>query len=79
MIRFFMNTFKPTFITQGSGIIVTGLVSIFLGLLIIFVPEILVAFIALLFIATGLALFGWGLNIKRIQNQFQQIHINIDE
>ena len=30
-------------------------------------------------IVTGLALFGWGLNIKRIQNQFQQIHINIDE
>jgi len=79
MIRFFINNLNPTFVKQGRGLMVSGLFSIFLGLLIIFVPEILVAFIALLFITAGLALFGWGLNLKRLQNQSQQIHINIDE
>ena len=79
MIRFFINTFNPTYIKQATGLIIAGLVSIFLGLLIIFVPEILIAFIAFLFIATGFALFGWGLNVRRLQNQFQQVKINIEE
>lgn len=79
MIRFFVNTINPSIIKQGSGLIFSGLLSIFIGLLVIFVPEILVAFVAIIFILSGIALFGWGLNIKRLQNQFQQVKINIEE
>ena len=79
MIRFFINTINPNTIKQGRGLIFSGLLSIFLGLLVIFVPEILVAFVAFIFIISGLALFGWGLNIKRLQNQVQQVKINIEE
>jgi hypothetical protein len=79
MIQFFINSVRPTTIRGATGLITAGLVLIFLGLLIIFVPEILVAFIAFLFITTGFALFGWGLNIRKLQNQFQQVKINIEE
>jgi len=79
MIRFFINNFNPNKIKHGSGLIYSGLISIFLGLLVIFVPEILIAFIAFIFISSGLALFGWGINIRRLQNQFQHVKINIEE
>ena len=79
MIRFFINNINPSRLYHGSGLIYSGLISIFLGLLIIFVPEILIALIAFIFISTGLALFGWGLSIKRLQNQFQHVKINIEE
>jgi len=79
MIQFFMDNSNQTSVKKSGNLIKGGLISIFLGLLIIFVPEILVAFFSLLFISTGIALFGWGLIIKKNQNQFQQIQFNIEE
>jgi uncharacterized membrane protein HdeD (DUF308 family) len=79
MIQFFIDSFNSSQIKQGNGLIFSGIISVIFGFIVIFVPEILVAFIALLFMATGIALFGWGLKIKKLQNQFQQVQINIDE
>jgi hypothetical protein len=79
MMHFFLNNFNPGKSKRGSAMIVSGLLAMGLGLLIIFIPEILIAFVAFLFIASGLALFSWGMNIKRFQKQFQHVEIHIEE
>jgi len=79
MIRLFMNTFSTPGQRLWSGFILGGLISILLGLLIILVPEILIAFIASVFFIAGAGLLFWGWTIRKVQNRTDQITIHIND
>ena len=79
MFRFFLHTMHPSDYRLWIGFIFAGLISILIGLLIIMVPEILIAFIASLFFLTGTALLIWGWTIRKAQNRSDQITIHIND
>lgn len=79
MIRLFMNTFATPSQRSWSVLILGGLISILLGLLIIVVPEILIAFIASLFFIAGAGLLFWGWTIRKFQKKSDHITIHIND
>lgn len=79
MIRFFVNSIHPGFQSNWPGLIGFGIMSLLIGILIVLVPEILVAFIASLFLIIGIFSIFLGWKIRNIFKERQEIRIKINE
>lgn len=66
---------KETINTAGRGILFFGLALMFTGLIVLVVPEILIAFVAACFFLAGgaLAIVGW--QVRRQDKHTIRIHI----
>ena len=73
--HFFRNTFfQPD--NSSSGIIFSGVLFLLIGLTILLFPEILIIFIASLFITGGTVILYFGWKLRKIQRNFYEIKIN---
>jgi|GEM_PF-6661942 len=61
--------------TAGRGPLISGMALIMTGLLVLLVPEILVAFIAATFMLTGASLLWLGWQLRRRSNHNVRIHL----
>ncbi len=77
MIRFFFDSQDEFFRRHWNSLISTGIIFLLIGLLIVLVPEILVAFVASIFFLIGgfLLFLGWKIR-KELKNSSP--YINID-
>lgn len=77
MFREFLNIFGVTQDQSWRFFILTGVSSFLIGVLILFVPEILVAFIASIFFIIGTSLIFAGWKIRKMFRESQSIRIEI--
>ncbi len=76
MFRIFSAAFNPQPNRIWEPLIMMGVLITLSGLLVIFVPQILVAFAAFILLAVGLSVLFFGWKIKRLARKSQQIEIN---
>jgi hypothetical protein len=62
--------------THGSSFILSGFLLLFIGLVILVFPEILIAFIASIFIVGGLFSLYFGWKMRKEKDTYQRIEIN---
>ena len=76
MIRFLFDPYFRFRGTHGSGLLLSGFLLLIIGLVILVFPEILIAFIASIFIVGGLfsIFFGWKMRKEKVT--YQKIEIN---
>lgn len=76
MLRFILNSGTDIFQRNSTALISIGIVAVLIGLIIVLVPEILIAFIASIFFMIGFSLIylGWRIR-KEAKNEYD---INID-
>lgn len=74
-LNFMLNNFK----SGPLYLMIYGVISILTGLLIILVPEILVAFVASLFFILGITLIGLSWILRKMRKDLVYVKINIDE
>ncbi len=79
MLRFILSSFYPGSNFAAGNLLLAGIVSLLTGFLIILVPEILIAFIASIFLLIGSALIYWSWKIKKQSNNPYEIKIKINE
>ncbi len=77
MIRFFLNSNNEFLREHGNSLMSAGVIFLLIGLLIVLVPEILVAFIASIFFVIGGFLLYLGWKIRKELKQ-SSTYINID-
>lgn len=72
LYRDFNDNFEP-----GNYFMMAGVLLLLIGLLIILVPEILVAFIASLFFMGGAFLLYWGWQARKLSQKRSYVRINV--
>ena len=76
MARYFFSNLNFATENRGGGLSLSGILLILIGLTIIIFPEILIAFIASLFIAGGAILLYFGWKLRKLQKNIREININ---
>jgi uncharacterized membrane protein HdeD (DUF308 family) len=61
---------------SSGGIIFSGILLVLIGLIIMLFPEILIIFIASLFIGAGIVILYIGWKLRKRQRNFYEININ---
>lgn len=79
MFRFVLDTFDDYANKDWLSLIIYGISFLLIGLIIVLVPEILVAFIASIFFFIGLVLLYMGWKWKKLHQKKQKVRIKIDE
>jgi sulfite exporter TauE/SafE len=59
--------------------LIQGLLVVSIGVIILLVPEILIAFVATLFFIAGSSLIGLALHLRRRRQVFCKVKINLNE
>jgi uncharacterized membrane protein HdeD (DUF308 family) len=72
----FFNIYFNNFAQSWRSYLMQGLLFIFVGLVILFFPEILVVMIAMLFFITGIFIIFLGVQLKKEQNNPQKINLH---
>jgi len=71
----FRNTFlQPD--NRSGGVILSGVLFVLIGLIILLFPEILIIFIASMFIAGGIVVLYFGWKLRKMQRIFYETNIN---
>jgi uncharacterized membrane protein HdeD (DUF308 family) len=76
MIRFLFDPYFKLRGTHGSGLLLSGFLLLFIGLVILVFPEILIAFIASIFIVGGLLSLYFGWKLRKEKANYHRIEIN---
>jgi uncharacterized membrane protein HdeD (DUF308 family) len=79
LFRFYSNTFN--FLSNRSWLqpLFYGIATILIGLIMILLPEILIAFIASLFFIGGITLLYIAYKIRQLQKYNYEIRINLND
>lgn len=59
--------------------LIQGLLLVLFGLIILFYPEILVAFIASIFFLAGIFVIGFAFRIRKNYQRYQSVKLNIND
>ena len=73
----FFDIYFNYFTQSWRSYLIQGLLFILGGLIILFSPKILVAMIAIVFFITGIFIIFLGIQLKKEQNNPQEINIHI--
>ncbi|GAB4377918.1 MAG: hypothetical protein Kow0042_26250 [Calditrichia bacterium] len=76
MMRIFLNDSWAMMRQNVLAIIMFGVFFLLIGMLILFVPEIIIAFIASIFFFIGGMLIYWGWRARKYLKETQRIKIN---
>ena len=79
MSWFYPNIFNSFSSRSWSHLLILGVLMILIGLTIIILPEILIAFVASIFFMGGILFFYLAYKIHQIQKYNYEIKININE
>jgi hypothetical protein len=76
MTRYFFSNLNFAHENRSGGLSFSGILLILIGLTIIIFPEILIAFIASLFMGGGAILLYFGWKLRKLQKNVIEININ---
>jgi uncharacterized membrane protein HdeD (DUF308 family) len=79
LFRFYSNTFSILSNRSWLQPFTHGIITILIGLTIILLPEILIAFVASLFFIGGLTLLYIAYKIRQFQKYNYEIRINLND
>lgn len=79
MWHFIYNTFFRHEKNDWLFYLSQGLILVLVGLIILFFPEILVAFIASIFLLIGFSVIVFAFHIKKYNRKYQRVEININD